>query len=542
MGNFAFVTYDYIIIGAGSAGCVLANRLSADAGVRVLLLEAGGRDWRPEIKIPAAFSHLFKTSVDWNYETEPQAGCAGRRLYWPRGRVLGGSSSLNAMIYMRGHAADYDGWAARGNPGWSYADLLPYFKRSEDNQRGAFNEFHAAGGPQHVIDLPDPNAMSAAFIGGFESLGVKRTTDFNGAEQDGIGINQTTMRGARRWSAADAYLRPAMRRSNLVVRPNAQTTRIVLESGRARGIQFTSRGRKETAQAGREVILCGGTINSPQLLMLSGIGPAAELRLHGIDVIRDLPGVGENLQDHLVCGVIMGVNHRDTLGSAETLGSVARYFLRGKGPLASNVAEMCAFVRTQPGLVAPDLQFHMAPGYFNNHGLGREKFHAASLGGTPLQPFSRGRISLRSVNPLDPPRIDPRYLTDERDLALLVEGLKMARRVFGSTAWSGIRTAEMLPGPGVTTDSQLAEFVGQKCETLYHPVGSCAMGPASDPAAVVDAELRVHGVEGLRVIDASIMPVVPRGNTNAPTMAIAEKAAAEFFASRKTLAPGWAGA
>ena len=529
------MTFDYIIIGAGSAGCVLANRLSAGADVRVLLLEAGGRDWRPEIKIPAAFSHLFKTAVDWNYETEPQPGCTDRRMYWPRGRVLGGSSSINAMIYMRGHRADYDGWAARGNPGWSYADLLPYFKRSEDNQRGACNEFHATGGPQHVIDLPDPNAMSAAFIGGFESIGVSLTTDFNGAEQDGVGINQATMRGARRWSAADAYLRPAMRRANLVIRTHAQSTRILFESGRARGVQFRARGKLETARAGREVILCGGAINSPQLLMLSGIGPAAELRGHGIDVVQDLPGVGGNLQDHLVCGVIVGVNHRDTLGSAESFGSVAKYFLRGKGPLASNVAEMCAFVRTRPDLGAADLQFHMAPGYFNNHGLGREKIHAASLGGTLLQPFSRGRVSLRSANPLDPPRIDPRYLTDKRDLVLLVEGLKIARQVFASSAWSGIRTAEMLPGPGIATDGDLAAFVRQSCETLYHPVGTCAMGPASDSAAVVDAELRVHGVEGLRVIDASVMPTVPRGNTNAPTMAIAEKAAAEFFGSRKAL-------
>ena len=531
------MTFDYIIIGAGSAGCVLANRLSADADRRVLLLEAGGRDWRPEIKIPAAFSHLFKTDVDWNYETELQPGCADRCMYWPRGRVLGGSSSINAMIYMRGHRADYDGWAARGNPGWSYADLLPYFKRNENNQRGVTNEFHAVGGPQHVIDLPDPNPMCAAFIGGFESIGVPGTSDFNGAEQEGVAINQATMRGSRRWSAADAYLRPAMRRSNLVVRTHAQSTRILFGSGRACGVEFQSRGKLETARADREVILSGGTINSPQLLMLSGIGPAGALRAHGIEVRQDLPGVGGNLQDHLVCGVIMGVNHRDTLGSAETLGSVAKYFLRGRGPLASNVAEMCAFVRTQPDLAASDLQFHMAPGYFNNHGLGREKIHAASLGGTLLQPFSRGRLSLRSPNPLDPPRIDPRYLTDGRDLALLVEGLKIARRVFASSAWSSQRTSELLPGPGITTDEDLAAFVRQSCETLYHPVGTCAMGPASDATAVVDAELRVHGVEGLRVVDASMMPVVPRGNTNAPTMAIAEKAAAEFFGSRKTLPP-----
>ena len=526
------MTFDYIIIGAGSAGCVLANRLSADGQARVLLLEAGGRDWRPEIKIPAAFSHLFKTSVDWNYETEPQPSCGNRQMYWPRGRVLGGSSSINAMIYMRGHPSDYDGWAARGNPGWSYAELLPYFKRNENNGRGAFDDYHAAGGPQHVVDLPDANAMSEAFIGGFESIGVRRTTDFNGAVQDGVGINQTTMRGARRWSAADAYLRPAMRRPNLMVRVNAQSTRILFEARQARGVEFITGGRTESARAEREVILCGGAINSPQLLLLSGIGPAAQLREHGLEVLQDLPGVGGNLQDHLASGVIVGVNHRDTLASAETVGSVASYFFRGKGPLASNVAEMCAFVRTEPGLNAPDLQFHMAPGYFNNHGLGREKIHAASLGPTLLQPHSRGRISLRSTDPLRAPRIDPRYLSDERDLALLRHGLEMARSVFASAAWSGIRTDELLPGAAVTSESDLAAYIRQTCETLYHPVGTCAMGPASDREAVVDSELRVHGLGGLRVVDASIMPVVPRGNTNVPTMVIAEKAAADFFGLR----------
>ncbi len=524
------MNFDYVIVGAGSAGCVLANRLSADGRTRVLLLEAGGRDWRPEIKIPAAFSHLFKTSVDWNYETAPQEHLGGRRLYWPRGRVLGGCSSINAMIYMRGHPGDYDEWAARGNPGWSYAELLPFFKRNEDNTRGAFDEFHAAGGPQRVSDLPDPNPMSEAFIGGFESLGVPRATDFNGVPRDGIAINQVTMRGARRWSAADAYLRPAQRRPNLTIRTGALCTRLLFDGRRAGGLEFVARGRNETVRIEREVILCGGSINSPQLLLLSGIGPAADLRALGLTVRQDLPGVGGNLQDHLACGVIIGVNHRNTLASAETLGSVVKYFLRGKGPLASNVAELCAFLRTEPGLAAPDLQFHMAPGYFKNHGLGREKIHAASLGPTLLRPWSRGRLTLVSVDPAEAPRIDPRYLSDERDLALLARGVQIARDVFASAAWAGQRGEELLPGPDFADDPTLARFVRETCETLYHPVGTCAMGPASDGDAVVDGQLRVHGVEGLRVVDASIMPVIPRGNTNAPVMAIAEKAAAEFFA------------
>ncbi len=523
---------DYVIVGAGSAGCVLADRLSADGRHRVLLLEAGGSDAHPLVKIPAAFSQLFKTKRDWNYETEPQPGCQGRRMFWPRGRMLGGSSSINAMIYMRGHHADYDEWAALGNAGWSYADLLPYFRKSEGNVRGA-DSFHGGDGPLSVTDLPDPNPLSELIVRGFAECGVATTRDFNGAEQDGAGVNQVTMKRARRWSTADAYLRPARKRPNLQVRSGVQATRIVFEGTRATGVEYHHAGRREIASAGVEVILCGGTINSPQLLLLSGVGPAAQLSALGIPVVRDSPGVGENLVDHLIAGVLFGVNRRDTLAAAESPGSVLKYLFQRKGHLSSNVAEVCAFVRTKPGLVAPDLQFHAAPGYFFNHGLGREKIPGAAIGATLIKPFSTGRITLKSTDPLAHPAIDPGYLSDERDIALLVEGCRLARRVFASSAFAGVRERELLPGEGMVSDAELAAAVRQHVETLYHPVGTCKMGPEADPLAVVDGALRVRGVSALRVVDASVMPTIPRGNTNAPTIAIAEKAADAIAADRR---------
>lgn len=519
--------FDFVIVGAGSAGCVLANRLSAKPEHRVLLIEAGGSDSHPYVKIPAAFCKLFKTARDWDYQTEPQPGCGGRQLYWPRGKMLGGSSSINAMIYMRGHRADYDEWAALGNTGWGYQDLLPYFRRSESNSRGA-DDFHGDDGPLRVADLNDPNPLSEAIVRGFAECGVATTNDFNGATQEGAGLNQVTMRQARRWSAADAYLHSVrLQRPNLQIVQNALVRRVVFEGTRATGVEYsTAGGPVQTASTGREIILCAGAIGSPQILLLSGVGPAAQLRAIGIPMVHDLPGVGENLQDHLISGVIMGSNRRDTLASAESIGSAFRYFFRKKrGPLSSNVAEVCAFVHTQSGLAAPDLQFHGAPGYFVNHGLGREKIPAASLGATLIRPHSVGRLSLRSTDPTAHPAIDPRYLSDPRDLALLVEGFKLARRVFASAAFRPHATVELVPGPQTQSDEDIAAAIRGNCETLYHPTGTCRMGPVGEANAVVDPQLRVQGLAGLRVVDASIMPVIPRGNTNAPTMAIAEKAA-----------------
>ncbi len=516
--------HDYIIIGAGSAGCVLASRLSADSGCGVLVLEAGGSDAHPLVRIPAAFSQLFKTKRDWNFETVAQPGCANRRMYWPRGRMLGGSSSLNAMIYMRGHRADYDAWAALGNRGWGYNDLLPYFKRNEGNAQGA-STYHGADGPLSVTDLRDPHPMHEAMRAGFEAEAVPASCDFNGAEQDGAGLNQVTMKNGRRWSAADAYLRPALKRSNLKVIKDAQVRRVIFDGRRATGVEYSRGGRTEVVHATREILLCGGAINSPQLLLLSGIGRADHVRDLGIGAVQDVPGVGENLLDHLIAGVIVGVTRTDTLAAAESIGSLLKYIFQRRGLLTSNVAEMCAFVRTQPGLAAPDLQFHMAPGYFFNHGLGREKIHGAAIGPTLIQPHSVGRITLASPDPLAHPAIDPRYFSDERDLPLLVTGFKMARRVFASHAFDGLRTAELKPGAQFQSDAEIAQAIRETCHTLYHPVGTCKMGPESDPLAVVDGSLRVRGVDGLRVVDASIMPTIPRGNTNAPTMAIAEKAA-----------------
>ncbi|MBS0659676.1 MAG: GMC family oxidoreductase N-terminal domain-containing protein [Verrucomicrobia bacterium] len=518
--------FDYVIVGAGSAGCVLAHRLSANPATKVLLIEAGGSDAHPFVRIPAGFSKLFKTARDWNYHTEPQPGCAGRAMYWPRGKMLGGSSSINAMIYMRGHRADYDEWKALGNAGWGYDDLLPYFRKNENNQRGA-DKYHGESGPLCVTDLHGPHALSHAMVAGFAECGVPTTRDFNGATQEGAGINQVTMLDQRRWSAADAYLHQIRNRPNLRVVQQALVQRVVFDGRRATGVEYRERGGAvQTASAGREVLLCAGAIGSPQILLLSGVGPAAQLQGLGLPVVHDLPGVGENLQDHLISGVIMGVNRRDTLAKAESLGSLLRYFFRKqRGLLASNVAEVCAFLRTQPDLPAPDLQFHAAPGYFFNHGLGREKIHGASIGATLIRPYSVGRLTLKSTDPAAHPALDPRYLSDPRDLALLVEGLKLARRVFASAAFAPHRTVELKPGPDVRSDDEIAAAVRQTCETLYHPVGTCRMGPSGEKAAVVDPQLRVQGLAGLRVIDASIMPVIPRGNTNAPTMVIAEKAA-----------------
>lgn len=519
--------FDYVIVGAGSAGCVLANRLSADPGHKVLLLEAGGSDAHPFVRLPAAFHKLFQTARDWNYHTVPQPGCGGRRMFWPRGKMLGGCSSINAMIYMRGHRADYDGWAALGNPGWGYDDLLPYFKRNEDNERGA-DEFHGGEGPLAVSDLNDPNPLSEMIVRGFAECGVPTTRDFNGASQEGAGLNQVTQYRARRWSAADAYLHPVRQRPNLQVTKDALVHRVAFEGTRAKAVEYSlPGGRVESAQAAREIILCAGAIGSPQILLLSGVGPAAQLAQHGIAVVRDLPGVGENLQDHLIAGVIMGMNRKDTLGSAESLPKLLRYlFARKKrGPLSSNVAEVCAFLRTQPDLPAPDLQFHAAPGYFFNHGLGRERIHAGSIGATLIQPRSSGRLVLASAHPAEHPAIDPCYFSDPRDLALMVEGLKLARRVFASSVFDGVRTEELKPGPQARTDEELGAAIREVVQTLYHPTGTCRMGPAAEARAVVDPVLRVHGLAGLRVVDASIMPAIPRGNTNAPTMVIAEKAA-----------------
>lgn len=514
--------YDYVIIGAGSAGCVLAARLTEDPNVSVLLVEAGGPDRKQEITVPAAFSKLFKTPYDWAYFTEEQPRLNNRKLYWPRGKVLGGSSSINAMIYIRGNQADYDEWAALGNPGWSFAEVLPYFKRSENQERGP-SEYHGVGGPLNVADLRTINPLSTAFVEATGELGIARNDDFNGAAQDGAGYYQVTQKGGKRWSAAAAYLRPALRRSNLAVRTGAHVTRVLTEGTRVVGLEFAHDGVTEQQRVNREVLLCGGAINSPQVLMLSGIGPADHLRSLGIDVVADLPGVGQNLQDHLAAGASFASTKPVTLDHVENIGNLLRFLVRGRGPLTSNVAEAGGFVRVASGRTTPDLQFHFGPVYFVNHGFTKIEGYAFSIGPTQIDPVSRGHIALRSTNPLDAPIIEPNYLSDDADLRVLVEGVKLARQLAHTKPFDAFRGAELLPGDQARTDADIIEHIRATCETLYHPVGTCKMG--NDAMAVVDSQLRVRGLEGLRVVDASVMPTVTSGNTNAPTIMIAEKAA-----------------
>jgi len=513
--------YDYIVVGAGSAGCVLANRLSEDGGPRILLLEAGGADDKREIHVPAAFSKLFKTPVDWAFESEPEPQLNGRRLYWPRGKMLGGSSSLNAMIYIRGNRHDYDAWEALGNEGWGYADVLPYFMRAEHNERG-LSQYHGIDGPLHVADLRYCNPLSHAFVEAGVELGHSRNDDFNGAAQEGVGFYQVTQKKGRRWSAADAYLRPARKRPNLTVHTGAQASRILIEGGRAAGVEYRCDGRMTRAQASREVILCGGAVNSPQLLMLSGIGPADSLRALGIPVVADLAGVGQNLQDHVLTGVAYVCTQPISLTSAERLDNVVEYLLFRRGKLSSNIAEAGGFVSMDPSATAPDLQFHFAPVYFVDHGFTTPEGHGFSLGPTVLRPKSRGRIALKSRDPLSPPAIQPNYLADDADLRLLIEGMRLARRLVESRAFDPYRGVQFL-GPEDDTDEAITTYLRERTETLYHPVGTCTMG--SDALAVVDSRLCVRGVAGLRVADASIMPTLVSGNTNAPTIMIAEKAA-----------------
>ncbi len=515
-------TYDYIIVGAGSAGCVLAARLTEDLRTRVLLLEAGGEGGAKEIRIPAAFSKLFKTPVDWNFATEPEPHLHDRRLYWPRGKVLGGSGAINAMIYVRGNRADYDYWRDLGNAGWGFADVLPYFKKSENQERGG-SEYHGVGGPVNVADLRYVNPLTRAFLAAAEEIGIASNVDFNGAEQDGAALYQVTQKNGGRWSASDGYLQPARERSNLTVVTGAHAARVLMEGKRAVGVAFLCGGVMEQARAGGEVILAGGTVNSPQLLMLSGIGPADELKAAGISAIHDLPGVGKNLQDHPMVSVGYLCTQKISLDGAETLGNFLRWLVWRNGPLASNVAEAGLFLRTRLGLAVPDLQLLFGPAYYRGHGLVRRKEHCFGFGPTLITPESRGEVSLRTANPLDAPAIRANYLATDADLRTLIAGVRLARRLAHTKAFDRYRGAELHPGATQNSDAEISEFLRNELETLYHPVGTCKMG--NDALAVVDARLRVRGIERLRVVDASIMPRVPGGNTNAPVMMIAEKVA-----------------
>ncbi|WP_433876004.1 GMC family oxidoreductase [Sinomonas atrocyanea] len=517
--------YDYVVVGAGSAGCVLANRLSESGKCSVLLLEAGPAPRTPLLRVPAAGSLLYKSRYDWAFQTERQEHLGGRRLYVGRGRGLGGSTLINSMICMRGSRQDYDHWASLGNPGWSYAEVLPYFKKLEDNQRGA-SEFHGAGGPLRVEDLRWVSTLSCAFLESAAAAGHRRNEDFNGAEQDGVGLHQVAQRDGRRQTAADAYLLPARGRPNLAVRTGTRVTRL-LTGASALGAAYLQDGRQHTVRARREVLLCAGALQSPQILLLSGIGPAGHLRQMGIPVVRDLPGVGQNLHDHVAMGVACSCARPVGLGQVLAPWALPRhllhYLLAHRGPLASNVLEAGGFARSEPGLPAPDLQFAFLPVWAMDHGLTRVKGDGFVLLTLLLRPESRGSVTLRSADPLDPPRIQPNYLASARDRAALLRGIRLVREVISAEPLAALRGQECYPGHAVEDDDGLLAWTRAFAEHGDHPVGTARMG--RDAMAVVDERLRVHGVPGLRVVDASVMPTIVGGNTNIPTVMIAERAA-----------------
>jgi len=514
-------SFDYVVVGAGSAGCVLAHRLTEDPTVSVLLLEAGPVDAADEISIPAAWGKLLRTRWDWRYETTPQKQLGERPVYWPRMKALGGCSSMNAMIYMRGNRADYDGWARDfGAAGWGYEEILPYFRKAETNT-GIASTYHGTDGPLHVENRRYTHPLTDAWVDAAVAAGLPRADDFNGESQEGAGRFQVTHRNGRRWSTADGYLRPALSRSNLTLRTDAHVTRVVLDGDRAIGVDYLHAGSAHTSYADGEVLLSGGAINSPQLLLLSGIGPAAQLREFGIDVALDLPGVGENLHDHPVTPVLWRTRGTSDLGDFESPLRLLQWQLRGRGPLVSNVGEGGGFVHTRAGLEAPDMQYHVAPTEFYDNGFNERTAATFTAGATLVEVHSRGRLRLRSADPLWRPALDPAYLSDPRDMDALVAACRQLIEIAAHAPLSRFIDHRHLPVSDA--EDALRAHVERWTQTLFHPVGTCAMGTGE--AAVVDPELRVRGIEGLRVVDASIMPRVVRGNTNAPTVMIGEKAA-----------------
>jgi choline dehydrogenase len=525
--------YDYIVIGAGSAGCVLANRLTADRNLKVLLLEAGGKDNSLLVRMPAGAGALLsrKGDYNWGFWTEPEANLDNRRLWWPRGKGWGGSSSINGMIYIRGHARDYDQWRQMGLAGWSYADVLPYFKRAETYERGA-DAYHGGEGPLHVSDGRSRSRIFSGFIQAGVEAGHKRTSDFNGFQQEGFGPYQLTIRDGRRWSAAAGYLHPVLGvRPNLTCATLARTTRILIEKGRAVGVDYVQgkSGEKKTAYADREVLVSGGAVQSPQILQLSGIGEPDALKRAGVAVTHALPGVGKNLQDHLDVVLAWETPTVETAyaynkGLARLMTGL-NYMLRGQGPGRQNFLEAGAFLKSRADLDRPDLQLHCVQAIMLDHGKVPVDRDGFTVHVCQLRPQSRGEIGLKSADPLDDPAIRANYLATEEDRRALREGVRITGELVDMPGLTAIAGRQVSPDVALTSDAEIDAWIRRTAETIYHPVGSCRMGAAGDAMAVVDAELKVMGLEGLRVVDASVMPTLVGGNTNAPTIMVAEKAA-----------------
>ncbi|MEP0323981.1 GMC family oxidoreductase [Bauldia litoralis] len=529
-------TYDHIVIGAGSAGCVVANRLSADPDRTVLLIEAGGKDRHPLVRLPMLMGKLMHSGIyNWRYHTEPEPEFDNREVYWPRGKALGGTSTINGMIYVRGNRADYDRWAQMGNPGWSYAEVLPYFRKSESHVE-RHDAYHGDDGPLTVCRARGHSPLYDRFIEAGVEAGYTSNDDFNGEVQDGFGRYDFTIRDGKRWSTSRAFLRPVMNRPNLTVATHALTHRIVIEKGRAVGVEYERGGKTIVARATREIVLSAGAVNAPQILMLSGIGDADELKQHGIAPVHHLPGVGRNLQDHVDVCVVYEINQPLTLYSDLRVDRLTRAIVEGtlfgRGVATTFPYEGGAFVRSRPGLAAPDIQAHFMPALEKTANLHWPKpfqrarvedNHGVTIRVGPVNPESRGRITLRSADPRDPPRIFANYLATQFDKDTTIAGVQIIREVMAQPAFADILGEEIAPGPDKVSDADLMQWLKKAGGTTLHPVGTCKMG--TDAEAVVDPELKVHGIDGLRVADASIMPIIASGNTNAPTIMIGEKAA-----------------
>ena len=533
--------YDYIIIGAGSAGCVLANRLTEDGTTKVLLLEAGGKDKSILVKMPAGVGALLQNKGDynWGFWTEPEPNLENRKLWWPRGKGWGGSSSINGMIYIRGHARDYDQWRQMGLSGWGYSDVLPYFKRSETLQGGG-DDYHGGEGPLYISKASSPSPIYSSFIEAGAQAGYKTTPDFNGFQQEGFGPYQLTIKDGQRWSAAAAYLRPAITRKNLISAVGARTTKIVIDKGRAVSVVFVQDGQTHTVHADGEILLCAGAVQSPHILQLSGIGNGDALTTAGVAVKHELNGVGANLQDHLdvslswetpgvktAYGYNKGVNR---------LLTGLNYMVFGQGFGRQNFLEAGAFLKSRQDLDRPDLQLHCVMAIMKNHGKDVVEKDGFTVHVCQLRPESRGHVGLHSADPFADPAIFANYLSAEEDMRALREGVKMTRAVSGQKALTAIRGDEISPGTPVNSDEEIDAWIRRSAETIYHPVGTCRMGVAGDAMAVVDGDLRVQGIAGLRVIDASVMPTLVGGNTNAPTIMIAERAS-DLILGRSVMAP-----